>query len=84
MNNYACAHNDKFIAGVVISGYGQGESFEKKKEVIRAIRESISAVLPMEQAMVTPILVQGLNDLEQVCVSECDYSYLFLICVAPC
>lgn len=58
------------MEGLVLSGYGQGESFGCKKNMISTLRKAISSIRAPEEAASCPIMVQGLNDIEQVLAAE--------------
>lgn len=65
--------------GMVISGYGQGESEADKRLMVAAVRGCVAANRPAEEAASFPIMVQGVNDIEQVTLYYYRINILWLL-----
>ena len=78
------------LSGIVISGYGQGESYATKQSIVLSIRQAILNVKTADGAAAVPLMVQGLNDVEQVRAdaakrfSEKPYTYQFYVFFSVC
>ncbi len=57
------------LKGIVIAGYGQGESLEVKKRSVNTVQAAIqrSGDTNSNDAF---IMVQGVNDIKQVCIVD--------------